>query len=98
MLSVTATARASSICKRQTGDSLGRCGLRTEIWQTDRTYTPRQCGPAHTPRLEFAKSQRNWTARRTDSWREPAEDTHQQGENDAADEQSRRDAESESQV
>jgi hypothetical protein len=49
-------------------------------------------------RLEFAQGQRNWTAGGTDGWREPAEDAHKQSENDAAGEESRRDAEGECQV
>lgn len=49
-------------------------------------------------RLEFAQGQRNWTAGGTDGWREPAEDAHKQSENDAAGEESRRDAEGECQM
>lgn len=47
-------------------------------------------------RLEFAQRQRDGTARSANGRWETAHDAHEQGENDAADEKSRCDAEGES--
>jgi hypothetical protein len=82
---------------------LGRMALGTPIgdylWSSEMTQDNIDVLYVQTlRRLEFAQGQRNWTAGGTDGWREPAEDAHKQSENDAAGEESRRDAEGECQM